>query len=783
MSQNYSEPGFHVAPWELRWCGLNLESLADMESIFALSNGNIGVRATLDEGEPVGTPGTYLNGFYEERELPYPEGGYGYPEDGQTVVNVTDGTIIRLFVQDSPMDMRYSRAVEHERVLDFRSGTLRRDTVWTSPTGRSVRIRSERLVSFTQRAVAAIRYEVEPLDADLDLVVQSDLLANEPVPTGGADPRLAAALDRPLAADFATAQDLSAVLVHHTKRSGLRVATGMDHHLELSSAADVTIGAEEDLARLTIAVDVAKGEVLRLTKYVAYGWSSRRSVPALRAQVDAALAQAKQTGWQNLLARQRDYLDKFWSHADIEIDGCPELQQAVRYALFQVLQAGARGESRPIPAKGLTGPGYDGHSFWDTEIFVLPMLTHTMPEAAADALRWRHATLDKAKHRARELSHDGAMFPWRTINGAECSAYWPAGTAGVHVNADIAYATAQYLAATADTEFETDCGVELLVETARLWASLGHRDASGKFRIDGVTGPDEYSALGDNNLFTNLMAQQNFRDAADACERRPDIAQRLEVGDEETARWRDSADRMTLPYNAELGVHEQAENFTRQGRWDFAATPKEDYPLLLRYPYFELYRKQVVKQADVTMAMYLRGDAFTAQEKERNFRYYEALTVRDSSLSACGQAILAAEVGHLQLALDYLAETAFIDLHNLHDNVSSGLHIAALAGSWLVCVAGFGGMRNHGDALSFAPQLPPALNRLAFRILWRGRCLAVEVSDQQATYRLHSGQSLTLTHHGQSFTLGDDAVTLPVPEPASPAAVESPPGREPLRHG
>lgn len=774
-------PEFQIAPWELRWSGFELDSLADRESIFALSNGHIGLRGTLDEGEPVGTPGTYLNGLYEHHELPYAETGYGYPEDGQTIVNVTDGKVIQLFVQDAPMDLRYGRVIEHERVLDFRTGTLRRHTVWASQTGRCVRIRSERLVSFTQRAVVAIRYEVEPLDARLEVVVQSDLLANEAVLTNSKDPRVAAALDRPLVADFAVAKGNSAVLVHHTRNSGLRVAAGMDHQLDGMSGNVCDIQAEEDLARMTIAADLAKGDVLRLTKFVAYGWSSRRSTSALRAQVDAALAQATQTGWDNLLSAQRDYLDEFWSHADIEIDGDPELQQAIRFALFQVLQAGARGESRPISAKGLTGSGYDGHAFWDTEIYVLPVLTHTMPEAAASVLRWRHSTLGRAKRRARELAHSGAMFAWRTINGDECSGYWPAGTAAVHLTADIAYATAQYIAATEDEQFENDCGVELLVETARLWASIGHHDPSGQFRIDGVTGPDEYTALVDNNLFTNLMAQHNLTEAADACERRPDMARRLGVSAEETSGWRAAASHMLVPYNRDLRVHEQSENFTRLALWDFAATPPTDYPLLLNYPYFELYRTQVVKQADVTLAMYLRGDAFTAEEKARNFEYYEALTVRDSSLSACAQGVLAAEVGHLQLAYDYLAETAFIDLHNLHDNVASGLHIAALAGTWMVCVAGFGGMRCRGRELAFAPALPPTLNRMKFRVHWRGSCLAVDITADEATYRLQSGEPVQITHHGQLLTVDVDPVTLPLPKPPQERELEFPANRAPYR--
>lgn len=373
------------------------------------------------------------------------------------------------------------------------------------------------------------------------------------------------------------------------------------------------------------------------------------------------------------------------------------------------------------------------------------------------------------------------MFAWRTINGDECSGYWPAGTAAVHISADIAYATAQYVAATGDGQFEIDCGAVLLVETARLWVSLGHHDSTGRFRIDGVTGPDEYTALVDNNLFTNLMAQANLTEAADVCERLPALARRLGVSAEETARWRAAASRMEVPYNPDLGVHEQAESFTRLAHWDFATMTPADYPLLLHYPYFELYRTQVVKQADLTLAMYLRGDAFTAEEKVRNFEYYEALTVRDSSLSACAQGVMAAEIGYLQLAYDYLAETAFIDLHNLHDNVSSGLHIAGLAGAWMVCVAGFGGMRHRGNELAFAPALPDALSRMKFRILWRGSCLQLDVTADEVTYLLQSGDPVQLTHHGQRLTFGSDPITVSNPRAVRSGKVEFPVHRAPRR--
>jgi alpha,alpha-trehalose phosphorylase len=775
------ERGYECAPWELRWRGLDVDALQRTESAFALSNGHIGLRGTLEEAEPRGLPGTYLNGFYEEHGLPYAEGGYGYPEAGQTVVNVTDGKIIRLLVEDEPLDMRYGSALEHDRVLDFRAGTLTRNTVWSSPTGRRVRVHTRRLVSFTQRAVVAIRYEVEPLDEDLQLVVQSDLLANEPIESDTRDPRVAAALESPLVSEFASARDYHAVLVHQTRRSGLRMAAGMDHKIDVSNGLRTGIAAEDDLARLTAAVDVPKGQRLRLTKFLGYGWSAQRSAPALRAQVEAALAGARQTGWKGLLAEQRAFLDEFWATADVEIDGDPELQQAVRFALFHLLQAGARGESRAIPGKGLTGPGYDGHAFWDTESFVLPVLTYTVPDAARDALRWRHSTLDKAKERAHQLGLRGSAFPWRSINGAECSAYWPAGTAAFHVNADIADAVARYVSATDDMEFERECGTELLLETARLWASLGHHDQHGGFRIDGVTGPDEYSAVADNNVYTNLMARRNLREAANACDRHPDIADMFGVDATEIDSWREAADGMLVPYDKDLGVHQQAEAYTEHAVWDFPGTPAEAYPLLLHYPYFDLYRKQVVKQADLVLALHLCGDTFTPEDKARDFAYYEALTVRDSSLSAGTQAVVAAEVGHLELAYDYLAEAALTDLHDVHNNVRNGLHMASLAGAWLGTIAGFGGMRDHGGKLSFAPRIPAGLDRIIFRMCWLGTRFEVEIHENEATYRKIAGEPVEISHHGEPFTVTEIAVTKPIPSLPPLPPVTQPAGRAPAR--
>jgi alpha,alpha-trehalose phosphorylase len=430
----------------------------------------------------------------------------------------------------------------------------------------------------------------------------------------------------------------------------------------------------------------------------------------------------------------------------------------------------------------LTGPGYDGHTFWDTEAFVLPMLSYTAPDTARDALRWRHGTLGLARERAAVLGFEGAAFPWRTIRGQECSSYWPAGTAAFHINADIADAVVRYQHAAGNRAFEEDIGLELLVETARLWRSLGHHDAAGRFRIDGVTGPDEYSAIADNNIYTNLMAQRNLRAAADGAERFAERAATLGVGTEETASWRDAADAVLIPYDDDLGVHCQAEEFTQHQRWDFESTPPDCYPLMLHYPYFDLYRKQVVKQADLVLAMQRHPDAFTDDEKARNFDYYEALTVRDSSLSACTQAVLAAEVGHLELAYDYFGEAALIDLDDLEHNTRDGLHIASLAGAWTAAVCGFGGLRDVGGVLSFKPRLPPALTRLAFGITFRGSRLRVEVDQRQATYTLRAGDPMRVEHHAEPVEVGaGQPVARSIPALAAREPPRQPPGRAPAR--
>ena len=778
---------FPVEPWAVRELGLDMTALAQTESVFALSNGHIGLRGNLDEGDPNGLPGTYLNSFFELRPLPYAEAGYGYPESGQTIVNVTNGKLIRLLVDDEPFDLRYGDLLHHERIFDLRAGVLRRVVEWATPAGKRVRLRTTRLVSFTQRAIAAIEWELEALD-DTRVVVQSELVTNEELPRQSKDPRVAAALDKPLVAVRHDANDLHALLVHRTVASELTVAAAMDHEIEGPDSHATRMVAEDDFARLTYGTLLRRGQRLRMVKYLAYGWSSQRSVPALYDQVDAALLTAKYTGWHELVREQREYLDRYWDGADVHVDGDPALQQAVRFGMYHVLQAGARAERRAIPAKGLTGPGYDGHAFWDTELFVLPVLTATQPSASADALAWRHSILPEARERATTLHLAGAAFPWRTIRGQECSAYWPAGTAAFHLDADIAAAVIRQYEWTADDAFVESFGFDVLIESTRLLDAVGFFDDDGGFHIHGVTGPDEYSAVVDDNIYTNLAAAHAFRHAARWAKQWPQLAARLDVTAEEIDRWERASTGRVLPFDETKQVHQQDLGSTGREVWDFAKSAERgEYPLLLHAPYFDLYRKQVVKQADLVLALHWTGDQFTMEQKARAFAYYEALTVRDSSLSASTQSVVAAEVGHLELAHQYALEAALTDLRDLHRNAADGIHLASLAGAWIALVAGFGGLRDFGGILSFRPRLPQRITRIAFTVRWRGARLRVVVGDGHATYLLedpltdggtevviaHEDERITL-HTGQAVTRDLETFAPLTPVPTQPA------GRAPL---
>jgi alpha,alpha-trehalose phosphorylase len=755
---------YPVDEWKMIEQRFAPQFLGQAETIFATANGYLGMRGNFEEGAPALESGTFINGFHEAWPIVYGEEAYGFAKTGQTMLNVTDSKIIRLYVDDEPFYLPTARLINFHRELDMQAGTLERDVVWEMPSGKQVRIKSCRFVSFEHRHTAVIAYEVTVLNATAPVVISSEIVYNPASQTVEGDPRTARGFtERPLLPQKQHVSSERILLAHATKNSKMTLVCGADHVIETACPYTYTRSCSDDVGKVVYSVTAQPGQPISLTKYLAYHTSRRASVAELCERTEWTLDRAKSDGFAKLMAGQRQYMDDFWRRSDVHIEGDPRAQQYIRWNLFQLAQASGRAEGTGIGPRGLTGQAYDGHYFWDTEVYVLPFLIYTAPRIARNLLQFRHSMLDKARERARQVSQKGALFPWRTINGEEASAYYAAGTAQYHINADIMYALKKYVDVTGDREFLYREGVEMLVETARLWNDLGfHSERMGdKFCIHGVTGPDEYNTVVNNNTYTNLMARENLWYAAatvgELRNERPGLFAALvdKTGLElsEVDDWQRAADRMYIPFNEMLGIHPQDDAFLEKEPWDFANTPADQYPLLLHYHPLVIYRYQVIKQADIVLAMFLLGHEFSLEQKKRNFDFYDPLTTGDSSLSVSIQSIIAFEIGYVEKAREYARYAILMDLADIGGNVKHGAHIASIGGTWMAIVYGVAGMRDTNGRISFNPKLPERLERVRFSLTIRGQELVVDVTKEKVTYLLQGGSILTITHRGKDVEL------------------------------
>ncbi len=786
---NLHQHVYPIDPWRIVEKRFNPRFLAQGETIFTVANGYLGMRGCCEEGTPVFENGTYLNGFFETWPICYGEEAPGFAKEGQTIVNVTDTKIIKLFVDDEPFLLPAANLIRFERVLDMRAGTLDREILWEMPSGKQVAIKSRRLVSYEHRHVAAISYEVTVLNATATVVIASEMNHSEDRRLRSQDPRLHHSWKRSaLVPQLHACRDHRVVLGHKTGKSALQLACGIDHLVETACPVSLRSDCDKESGQVVFSCQAQPGVPIKMTKFMAYHTSATLGCDELQGCVDRTLDRALSDGFEDLLDAQRRHLDDFWHRSDVRIEGndkelrcrVGELQQALRFNLFHIFQAAFRVEDGGIAAKGLTSQAYEGNYFWDTETYVLPFLIHTYPRLARNLLDFRYRTLDRARQRAREVNEKGALFPWRTIDGDESSANYAAGTAQYHINGDIMYALRKYVEVTGDEAFLFAKGAEMLAETARMWYGLGFfsERRGGKFCIHGVTGPDEYTTVVDNNLYTNLMARNNLGYAATVLARlrqeKPELfdslALKIDLQTEEIDNWRRAAERMYLPYDENLQIHPQDDTFLDKKMWDFDRTPPDQYPLLLNFHPLVIYRQQVIKQADVALAMVLLGDQFSLEQKRRNFDYYDPLTTGDSSLSVCIQSILALEVGYPDKALDYAYYAVLMDLDNVAGNVKDGCHIASLGGSWMLCVYGFAGMREYGGRLSFHPRLPKGLKSLAFSLTVQGSRLEVTIEAETASYRLGAGKPLVFRHQDQQISLAEGesrtvSIDLPIQLP------------------
>ena len=768
--QPLPEQQYPIDEWKVIERAIAGKESGRLETIFALSNGCIGIRGAYEQGPPVRARGTFINGYYESWPIVYPEASYGFATSGQTMVNVPDGTTLQLQLGDTPL--RLADATTVERTLDMESGVLTTQVAWETEGGR-LRMETERLVSLRRRHLAAISWRVFVEGDPVDLVLLSTMTNHQdkgPHPRlDDSDPRQGMFIERrTLVAGDHAADGHRAVMAYHTRVSGLSLGCGMDHVVDTEAAVAVAAAVEEDEARVSFSFRCGPDSPVHITKLVAYHTADDLASSRAPQRVGDTLDEAIDAGFDVLAEEQREYLDAVWDLADIRIVGAPRMQQAVRWNLFQLIQATERVEGTGVPAKGLTSNGYDGHYFWDMDMFFMPFLTYTRPENAVELLRYRHATLGAARRRAAEMSQVGALFPWRTINGEEASAFFPAGTAQYHINAAVMYAVKRYVEVTGDEAFLVDGGAELVLATARLWLDLGFYGDDGAFHIFGVTGPDEYTAVVNDNTYTNLMAQLHLRYAADVVEwlsanhpaRHLELAESVGLGSGEVEEWQRAADHMAVLFDAERGVNPQDAEFLDKEIWDFANTPAEDYPLLLHHHPLVLYRHQVLKQSDVVLAMVLRGDQFSPELKAANFAYYEPLTTNDSSLSLPIQSIIAAEVGDMEAAMWCFERAAMADLADVYGNAVDGVHLASCGALWMSLVLGFGGMREYGELLSFDPRLPEDWERLGFSLIVGEVRVDIDITHAQIEFLNHGLAPIAVAVKGTELVLPPGSTTI-----------------------
>lgn len=762
-------PIYPIEAWDITETEFSIENNYRNETTFALSNGYIGTRGTFEEAYDfdidTGLEGNFINAFYEQETIHYGEWNFGFPTQSQSLLNLPNVKIIRLFLGKERFDLREGTISEYKRVLHMKEGILERTLIWTSPKGKKVQIKIERLVSFVNKNWMDIYYEVIPLNFEGKISLVSELNADIENHTRKTNPLVDyGPFGRRLYPDKTYVNKDILYYEGTTKNSKLSMACGSSHKINAESYT-IAYSQDTDQANIIYEIEAKKMQPIQLEKYIVYTSTLDESKESMENFIKEELKKAEEKGYKKIKESQKEYMAMFWENADIQITGEEALQQGIRFNLFHIMQGAGRDGKTGMGAKGLTGEGYEGHYFWDTEMYVLPVFVYTNPELAKSLLHFRYQTLNQARNRAKILGHQkGALYPWRTINGTEASTYYPLGTAQYHINADIAYAFWLYYNVTNEMDFLKEEAAEVLCETARVWADVGSfaECKENKYCICCVTGPDEYNALVDNNFYTNLMARENIRYALTALEilkkeeinAYQNLISKIGLEESEIILWEKIVKNMYLPYNKKLGVYPQDDGFLMRKPWDDSKIPPEKRHLLYEnyHPLF-VFRQRMSKQADAILGFYLHSNFFTTEEIKKNYDFYQTVTLHHSSLSTCIFGIIACQIGYYKEAFQYFIESARMDLDDYHDNFYAGIHAANMAGTWQAIVNGFAGLRVNAGKLEFHPFLPETWKGYQFSITYRKSKLLICV--------LQGSVKVTLKNHCPvSFWIGKKEILL-----------------------
>ncbi|MFL2134649.1 glycoside hydrolase family 65 protein [Desemzia sp. FAM 24101] len=751
---------FDIDPWKVKTTVLDKQNKRLQESLTSIGNGYMGMRGNFEEGFSGDTHiGTYLAGVWYPDKTRVGWWKIGYPEYFGKVINATNFTPVNVYINEHKVDLAVDTVKDFELSLDMKEGILRRSYVW-SKGETEVRLTFKRFVSIVQKELAVIEVQAEVLKGRASVRYVSYLDGNVENEDSNYEEKFWLERQRETGKQcylttetienpFGTEQFTVTTMMQNLA-SGYSHRESRDQHMLVSE---------------NLTFEVAQGETATLTKLVSVVTS--RDIEAEQ-QAHAAkelIQNAVEKGLKQIEAEHTEAWSERWSKSDVRIEGDNESQQGIRFNIFQLFSTYYGTDSRlNIGPKGFTGEKYGGATYWDTEAFILPMYLSTSDkEVSEQLLEYRHNQLSGAYHNARQQGLKGALFPMVTFNGIESHNEWEITFEEIHRNGTIAYAIYNYTNYTGDDAYLVQKGIDILVGISRFWADRVHfSKRRQQYMIHGVTGPNEYENNVNNNWYTNKMATWVLRYTLESLSKVTEAKlAELKVTEAEKAHWDDIIQRMYYPYDETLGVFVQHDTFLDKDLRTVDSLTPEERPINQNWSWDKILRSPFIKQADVLQGLYYLNHEFSIEEKERNFDFYEPMTVHESSLSAAIHAVLAAELGKTEKAVELYARTARLDLDNYNNDTEDGLHITSMSGGWLAIVHGFAGMRTANGELMFKPFCPKNWDKYSFLVKYRGCLLDIQVDQERVTVVLKEGESLEFRLYGEKVLL-DESVTVPL---------------------
>ncbi len=725
------------------------------ETIFSLGNGYMGVRAAAEEGYIEEHRGCYVAGVFDK-----------FPGEVTELINFPDWVNFEINLAGERFDLKRGRILHYSRQLNIKEGLLLRDVEWMSPMGKKTRLTFRRFVSFSNIHSAVQKVSITPLNYSGTVEFLSGI--NGQVTNSGVQHLKESRLR------FISGRII--LIGEKTQESNIRIAVAAGHEFFINNR-KIKVKERVQTGRRRIGVKgvctVGRGETFRCEKFISIYTSRDKSLnkdrkPSETAVEDRAienLKSIKDTGYAALLKEHKEKWNRTWEKADIVIEGPDFDQLALRFSIFHILQMTPVHDNRlSIAAKGLSGEGYKGHVFWDTEIFLVPFFVYTFPDIARNLLLYRYHSLDGARRKAAGKGFKGAMYPWESADrGAEETPEWGAvdietgepiriwsGELEQHITSDVAYGVWNYFLATGDYDFMCDYGLEIMLETARFWDSrLEYNSEYDRYEINNIMGPDEYSERVDNNTFTNYMVKLQLERTIrfsewvrkNAYDKWTGVSLKIRFKDRELEDWREKAGKIFINIDKATGFIHQYEGFTGKKVIDLSKYRGKVGAILEEHSWEDIMKMQVVKQADVIMLLYLAGDDFTGKIKKINWDFYEPKTLHDSSLSSAVHAMVAADIGDPEKSYRYFDESLRIDFGENYNSSSEGLHSASLGGNWQAVVNGFGGIRIKTDGgLRIQPHLPEKWKSLQFNFTWHGHICNIHIKKDEIILRSLSSE-------------------------------------------